>query len=158
FGETLFIGPDGMLDQALAEFALPTLGARSPHDVSTLAQILPMTLELAWAPIDPQRALEWLTLPDHPLPRPGARALPESRGRWPAVGSPAWRAAADAGQHDADNGASDVRATLDTVFAPLSDRGGEVRARDLLPRIDLLERWASRRATTSPAHEQVVAA
>lgn len=155
-GETLFIAPDGMLDEALAEFGLPTLGARSTHGASALTELLPMTLELAWSPVDPQLALEWLALPDHPLPRSLARRLAEALDRWPSVGSPAWRAVVDAELGDATERTQSVGAALDTLFVPLADRAGEVRARDLLPRVELLERWATLRAATSAAHEQVV--
>ncbi|HLM74224.1 MAG TPA: PD-(D/E)XK nuclease family protein, partial [Polyangiaceae bacterium] len=156
-GETLFIAPDGIVDEALAELGLPALGARSAHDTGALAELLPMTLKLAWSPVDPQLALDWLSLPDLPLGRSIARRLAETLATWPAVGNPTWLAIADAERKKDADPAQPVGLTLDTVFVPVAERRGEARIKELLPRIDLLERWAAQRAATSPAHEQVVA-
>lgn len=155
-GETLFIGADGILDEALAEFGLPTLGAKSAHAVSALAEVLPMTLELAWAPVDPRLALDWLTLPDLPLPREIATRLAGTLAQWPAVGNPAWSAVVDSARAEAPEGFDPVGATVDKVFRPVDDRVRGIRARDLIPRLALLERWAALRAVTSPQHEQIV--
>ncbi|MDC3959013.1 PD-(D/E)XK nuclease family protein [Polyangium jinanense] len=151
-GQTLFIGPDGILDEALAEFGLPTLGASSAHDAGALAALLPLTLQLAWGPVDPQLALDWLTLPDHPLDRTVAARLAATLEVWPAVGNPLWRAVSN----EVPGGES-FRAILDTVFVPIADRHAQIRVHDLLPRVELLERWASLHAATSPAHALVVA-
>lgn len=155
FDETLFIGPDGVLDDALDEAGLPTIGAPAAHDAGALAELLPMTLQLAWAPVDPQLALDWLTLPDLPLPPATAARLSATLDRWPAVGNPEWLAAEDASIPTGPDG-DEVRATLRTVFAPLAPRGGQVHVRELLPRIDLLERWAAGRAPASAAHDLVL--
>ena len=153
--ETLFIGPDGLLDEALDEAGLPTLGVPAAHDVGALAELLPMTLQLVWAPVDPQLALDWLTLPDLPLPRVVATRLAATLDRWPAVGNPDWLEAEEAAlDTEPDRGA--VRSTLQVVFSPLAPRGGQVHVRDLLPRLDLLERWAAERAPRSSAHEVVL--
>jgi len=148
---TVFVGPDAILDEALAEFGLPTLGARPAHDVSALAALLPVTLQLAWGPLDPQLALDWLTLPDKPLETTLAARLAETLGVWPAVGNPAWRAVVN--QLPKNDSA---RTVLQTVFAPLADRQSQIRVRDFLPRIELLLHWASARAASSSAYALVV--
>ena len=151
--DTVFIGPDGVLDEALGEVSLPTLGASSAHAASALAALLPLTLELAWSPIDPRLALEWLTLPDLPLPRGLARRLAETLEAWPAVGNPRWCQVADeAGQGD---GGAEVRAALETLFVLIAGRDRAIRVRDLLPRIDRIARWAELRVATSAAHAEV---
>ena len=118
-GETLFIGADGILDEALAEFGLPPLGAKSAHAVGALSEILPMTLELAWAPMDPRLALDWLTLPDLPLPREIATRLAGTLAQWPAVGNPAWSAVVESARAEAPEGFEPVGATVDKVFRPI---------------------------------------
>ncbi len=152
FDHTLFVGPDAVLDEALAEFGLPTLGARSTFDASALAALLPVTLQLAWGPIDPQLALDWLTLPELPLDPSVAARLAETLGVWPAVGNPAWRLVVDSLPK-----ADPARTVLQTVFAPLADRHAQIRVRDFLPRVELLERWARTQSATSAAHALVVA-
>lgn len=150
--DTVFIGPDSILDESLTEFGLPTLGARSSHDVSSLAALLPVTLQLAWGPIDPQLALDWLTLPDKPLDPTIAARLAETLGVWPAVGNPSWRAIVDQSPKD-----DPARIVLQTVFVPLADRHNQIRVRDFLPRIELLQRWAAEKASENPIYALVVA-
>lgn len=159
WGETLFVSPDGVLDEALAAFGLPTLGGRSTYGVGGLAELLPMTLRLAWSPMDPQVALDWLTLPDLPIDRSLARQLASTLESWPAVGNPAWQAVVATASSTAADGRSPDVETLALVFSPLAERDGDVRLRDLIPRIDLLDRWASSRAVARPGqgYEIVIA-
>ncbi len=152
FNETVFISPDGMLDEALTELGLPSLGAPSAHRVSSLSELLAMTIGLSWGPVDPQLAHDWLSLPDNPLPRRLAHDLLLSLEKWPAVGNPQWQALIGENTQDHDQTAAVTR----TVFDPLAERSHELRVRDLFPRIAVVEEWAKHRAFTSPAHQEVL--
>lgn len=147
---TVLVNPDGLVDEALAAFGLPTIGARTLGDVNAFDQLLPTTLMLAWSPVDPQRALDWLGLPEHPLPSGAAKRLSDALRQWPAVGGPAWAAA----RREAEQETAGVAAIVDVIFAPLGDARGEIRARDLLPRVDLVERWAEACAGRARVVEQ----
>ena len=144
FQETVFIGADGILDEALAEFGLPTLGAVTSYETSSLAALLPMALQLAWGPVDPQIALEWLTLPELPLEQGLAGQLATTLAEWPAVGNPSWREVVDALPTE-----SPARTIIRSLFEPLADRQTQIRVRDLLPRIELIERWAEMQPPSS---------
>lgn len=87
----LIIGADAVLDRALQERGLPTMGGGSTIDDDALLQILPLTLAMGWSPPDPHRALELLTLPCRPVPPSIARGLVGALHQWPAVDSDAWR-------------------------------------------------------------------
>ncbi len=156
FGETVFVGADGILDAALAEFGLPTLGAASAHRAGALSELLPMTVGLAWSPMDPALAHDWLALPDGPIPRPLARRLLATLERWPAVGNPDWLAVLEHLGASPEGEAREILDACATFFSPLCDRQHEVRVRDLIPRVEKVERWAIRFAKTSAAHAEVV--
>ena len=152
FGETVFISPDGILDEALAEFGLPTLGGLSDHRTGALAELLPMTIGLAWSPVDPQLAYDWLSLPDSVLPRRVARELLRTLEKWPAAGNPQWSSILDAVDTEEAGAGRGVR----TFFEPLAERDRELRVRELVPRIALIQRWAEQLAISSPAHREVL--
>ena len=59
--------------------------------------MLPLVLAAGWAPPDPQRVLELLTLPRSPVPRRLAHALDSALHSLPAVGSDPWNAALQEG-------------------------------------------------------------
>ncbi len=154
-GDTVFIGADGVLDAALSEFGLPTLGATAAHQASALSELVPMTVGLAWSPMDPGLAHDWLALPDGPIPRLVARKLAATLERWPAVGNPEWLAVLEESRASEDRDAAECVRACALFFSPLSDRQHPVRVRDLIPRVEELERWAMRSAKTSAAHAEV---
>jgi ATP-dependent helicase/nuclease subunit B len=95
-GQTVVVGADVLLDQALHRHGLPVSGASEPSD-NALLQVLPLVLQLAMAPAHPQRALELLTLPSGPVPRDIARRLTKALHEVPSLGSDEWAAALSAG-------------------------------------------------------------
>jgi len=88
---TLVIGADPVLDGALKRYGLPVTGAPARTQDNALLQVLPLVLEAGWAPPDPQRVLELLTLPVSPVEPTLARALADALRETPAVGSDGWR-------------------------------------------------------------------
>jgi hypothetical protein len=78
------------LDAALARQGLPAQGWSSESAWRPAMQLLPLAIELAFAPRDPNRVLELLTLPLGPLRgRVGAR-LARAVTRQPGVGGKEW--------------------------------------------------------------------
>jgi ATP-dependent helicase/nuclease subunit B len=70
-----------------------TSAARGPHQPWRPAlQILPLAIELAFEPRDPERLLELLTLPDGPFAhqKGGGYTLAGAVSRSPGIGGPRW--------------------------------------------------------------------
>ncbi len=144
--QTVIIGSDSILDQALYRFGLPTTGAGIPVYDNALLQILPLVLEMAWQPPDPQRALELLTLPLSPVPKSIGLRLIRALQKYPAVGSEAWNEALDKGLQTIDDPARKKRLEqrLGALFtSPLTKRS--YPAAEVLTRIDLVRSWAKGR-------------
>lgn len=93
FGQVVVIGADPVLDVALRRHGLPTLGTACARPDSQMLQLLPLVLEMAWQPQDPQRAFELLSLRPSPAPAEVAWPLRGALRAWPAVDSDAWREA-----------------------------------------------------------------
>ena len=79
-----------VLDEALARYGVPTMGASSSSPWRPALQVLPLILAQLWSPRDPQRMLELLSLPVSPLPRRLRTALLRALGQAPGIGGPEW--------------------------------------------------------------------
>jgi ATP-dependent helicase/nuclease subunit B len=78
------------LEAALVRHGLPAQGSTSDSAWRPAMQVLPLAIELAFAPRDPNRVLELLTLPLGPLRgRVGAR-LARAVTRQPGIGGKEW--------------------------------------------------------------------
>jgi hypothetical protein len=88
--DTLIIGGDVVLDNALHRFGLPVTGAAEERG-NSLTQLLPLVLAMGWDPPDPARILELLTLPASPVPSGIGRNLSKALNKWPALGSELWK-------------------------------------------------------------------
>jgi ATP-dependent helicase/nuclease subunit B len=148
---TVVIAADPLLDAALQRHGLPTTGSTRHARDNALIQILPLTLALGWAPPDPQRALELLTLADSPVRRGIAWRLARALHEQPAVDSDPWRAAL--GQGLAAIEPPEDRARLADRLARLFDarvpRGGTYPAAEVRRRLDVLDVWVRGRQTTA---------
>jgi hypothetical protein len=79
------------LEAALVHHGLPAQGSTSESVWRPAMQVLPLAIELAFAPRDPHRVLELLTLPLGPLRgRVGAR-LASAVTRQPGIGGKEWK-------------------------------------------------------------------
>jgi ATP-dependent helicase/nuclease subunit B len=139
---TVIIGPDMFLDEALYRFGLPTTGAGTPVYDNALLQILPLVLEMAWHPPDPQRALELLMLPISPVPPSMSRRLIHALQKFPAVGSEAWQTAMDEGLSVIDDSSRRARLKkrLDILFATPIEKN-RYPASHIRKRIDMIRTW-----------------
>jgi hypothetical protein len=143
----VLIGADGVLDAALRRHGLPTTGTtRAPGD-NLLLQILPLVLDLAWRPADPQRALQLLTLPVGPVPRSLARRLADALHVWPAVDSDKWREELLAGIESLpEDRRRRVTTRLATLFTSAVDRQDAYPVLEVERRVAALESWVRAKA------------
>lgn len=81
------------LDAALEHQGMPTLGVRLGSRSRALLQLLPLALELAFEPKDPERALELLMLPGGPFQGAIGRFLARALFRAPGIGGRPWEEA-----------------------------------------------------------------
>jgi hypothetical protein len=150
---TLVVGSDPILDAALQRHGLPTTGSARPARENALMQILPLTLALGWAPPDPERVLELLTLSDGPIPRGIAWRLARALHEQPAVDSDPWRDAIASGLVAIESAEDRARlgARLTALFDARVRRGGTYPAAEVRRRLDLLDGWVRGRLTTATA-------
>ncbi|MCC6750088.1 MAG: PD-(D/E)XK nuclease family protein [Deltaproteobacteria bacterium] len=103
-------GETTLLDAAFTRQGLATQGSTSPNAFRAPLELLPLALELYYAPRDPQLVLELLELPVSPFSPRVRRALLEALCEAPGVGGRPWRAAkaelADASSASAAGGVS----------------------------------------------------
>jgi ATP-dependent helicase/nuclease subunit B len=81
------------LDGCLRRLGLPTMGAAVESLSHPVFQVLPLVLNLMWAPVDPELLLAFLSLPVSPLPRRATLRLAEALAKQPGLGSGAWTVA-----------------------------------------------------------------
>jgi len=93
-GDVIIICEDdataALLDGELHARGLPTTGAATSSPSSDIRALLPLVLEASGWPADPRRLLEFLALPDSPVPIVARHLLAAALRAQPAIGSPAW--------------------------------------------------------------------
>jgi hypothetical protein len=139
----LIVGGDCVLDSALRRYGLPTTGGSNSTEDDTLLQVLPLVLAAGWAPPDPQRVLELLTLPRSPVPRRLAHDLDVALHECPAVGSDSWNEAMTEGLArftDKDDRAR-LSERMQILFATPVPHHGKYPASEVSRRIAMLRSW-----------------
>ena len=81
------------LDEACSRQGLPRPGRTEASPLRSALQVLPLALEIIWDPLDPARLLEFLSLPQSPLPPSVARRFVRALVEQPGIGNPQWLAA-----------------------------------------------------------------
>lgn len=153
---TLILGAHAVLDSALRRHGLPVTGAPCPEERDTLLQLLPLVLALGEAPPDPRRALEFLSLPEAPLPRRLRRNLRRALQQWPAVGSPDWDLALREGLDAIEDAQQRLRATerAGWLFGTRAAAGsGSYPLAEARARAKALGDWLRSRARAAAADE-----
>jgi hypothetical protein len=150
--DSVVISPDVALDESLRRFGLPVTGAKESTNDGPYLQVLPLVLAMGWDPPDPQRALELLLLPDGPIPGFISRDLRYALQQWPAVGSPDWKEALQAGLDEVADPAqkANIRERLDSIFRPAADIRSAYPASALKLRAQTVKKWAAARRHASP--------
>ena len=135
------------LDACLSRIGLPTTGASAWSRAHPVLQVLPLSLALGWAPVDPQVLLGFLTLPVLPIPRKAAFKLANALTREPGLGSGEWERAVAALCTEESDPKGELRERLDQWFqCERTPRGSEIPSRLIRNRCGLVARWASGRA------------
>ena len=78
------------LDSSLHRLGLPTMGAAVNSVALPVLQILPLVLRLCWEPVDPELLLDFISLPEGPIPRSAGRRLADALAERPGLGSASW--------------------------------------------------------------------
>ena len=86
-------GNTSFLDRTLQKQNLPRLGAGLVSSQRSILQLLPLTFATCWKPFDPFRLIEFLMLPQSPLPPYVASTFMESLRTQPGREGPAWQKA-----------------------------------------------------------------
>ncbi len=145
--QPLVVGGDGVLDEALADFGLPSLGKARASNV--LLEILPLVLGLCFGPLDPEKVDQLLRLEPSPVSHEARRALSRALQTTPSTEGTEWREAMTELCLDGP-----TRAILDTVFVPVANDNALVRVDLLEGRLKLVEQWAAHHA---PGHVEATA-
>jgi ATP-dependent helicase/nuclease subunit B len=83
------------LDDALSDAGYPRLGFSDTSFWRPVFQVLPLSLELLWRPLDPVVLLQFLAHPMGPIPGPIRRRLAEVVASEPGIGGDSWLAAVE---------------------------------------------------------------
>ena len=156
---TLIVSPDATLDAGLYAAGLPTTGGPSSAGTARAAlQVLPLLLEMIWAPAEPQAALDLLSLPATPIPRPLARRLADALRQWPALGSEDWEAALAEHDYGEDTDvAARRRERVSVLLTPEVSRDREAIPMDVLRRrIQVSAAWVRARARADGADDAAI--
>jgi hypothetical protein len=82
-----------VLETALRKYDLSSAGLTLESSHRPATQILPLFLGLAWAPVDPDLLLQFLTLPSSPIPAIARQSLRAALSGAPGFASRAWQQA-----------------------------------------------------------------
>lgn len=128
-------------------------GFREASAFRPTLQVLPLALEMVWAPLNVYGLLQFLTHPVCPVPGYARRRLADKLAEKPGVGGASWEEAlADIDAHDPDR-AEDMRATIRFwVESPRHSQETGAPVTDVLDRVArLTEYFRSRLADTDRA-------
>lgn len=138
---TLVIGPDAVLDAALARHGVPRVGADVPTPGS--AALLRACIETAFYPTDVADLHALICADPGPVPRNVAWGLAGALRKFAGRGSDPWRDALAAQIAVLDADARDaVAARLAGLLDPLAPRDGAIAMVSLKARMDTLATWA----------------
>ena len=82
--------PDLALEEALARYHLPASGYAPASRWRSILQILPVCLRMRWAPRSMQSLLDFLLLPEAPVPAAVRHRMASALEEFPGIGSEAW--------------------------------------------------------------------
>jgi hypothetical protein len=106
------VAPSGgsLLDAALAAADRPRLGLAGASTLRPALQLVPLAMQLLWAPLDFSALLQFLTHPLHPIHPMARRRIAERLADAPGIGGKGWQE------------------LFDEIAAELGDRGTRVMA------------------------------
>jgi hypothetical protein len=99
-------------DAFLAAANHPRQGLSDTNAFRPALQLLPLTLELLWAPVNFHALIQFLTHPLSPIPTRARRKLAGIQSDYPGVGGPRWQAIINELDEDYGERASKVRSSI----------------------------------------------
>ena len=162
----VIVGPDALLDDALARHGIGRVGADIPCPASTA--LVRLCIETAFEPMDARELHALVCADPGPVPRLLASRLSSALAKYPGRGSILWREAmeagldaiadgVDAGQAAASARRETIRARLDALLAPATRRGSPLPLTALRSRLEALAGWARGRAASEPSLLETIA-
>jgi ATP-dependent helicase/nuclease subunit B len=79
-----------LLGEACQRYELPNIGTSARSQFRAILQVLPLSLELTWRPLDPRKLIEFLCIQGGPIPSWLASRLISALGQAPGMGSDEW--------------------------------------------------------------------
>lgn len=136
-----------VIDEALREAGLPAIGVDADVSGIPVTQILPLSLELCWEPVFPQRIVDFLSLPVSPIPGRAARKLAHALSEKPGLGSEMWEKAwAELTSPEADPEGQMAETLTAWLHPERHDRAAGLPARLVAERARQVAHWLARRA------------
>lgn len=86
-------GSTSFLDRLLQRANLPSLGGADSSAQRGFLSIIPLALKLCWSPVNPTDIIEFLMLPNSPVPRFAASCFIKALRQEPGIGSASWEGA-----------------------------------------------------------------
>lgn len=150
-----------VLDNAIIQEGLPSLGILSASLARPTMQILKLVGAFMWTPIDPYKILEFLTLPIKPLHYGLGQRIAESMAQLPGIKGESWYAVVlpylqeleNKEQSDSRIDFAEIRFQYDFWFERKQyDIEKPAPKRDAVEIYDYLSHWASRTAEADQAN------
>lgn len=140
-------GDASALDHALLSAGVATQGLHVPSRWRGALQLLPLALELAFEPKDPNRVLELLSLPNGPFAGAIGRRMTRALARSPGIGGRAWE---EAKQRLAEPRASTLDLLASWVEAPGAEPNPGVATWLLVEAVERVRAWLVGRVPLTP--------
>lgn len=148
--EVVIVGGDAVLDAALIQHGLPSLGA--PRGATSASALVRLVVESAFAPMDPDDLHALICADPGPIHARLKRRLAHALSSFPARGSDAWAKALQAGLEKVEDEDRDAVATrFHALIDAVAPRAGTLTLEQLAERMSVLSRWAHGRAASLPS-------
>jgi hypothetical protein len=137
------VAPSGgsLLDAALAAADRPRLGLAGASTLRPALQLVPLAMQLLWAPLDFSALLQFLTHPLHPIHPMARRRIAERLADAPGIGGKGWQELLD--EIAADLGERGARVMADVAFWIEHERFDPAERAPLSAALERAERLAT---------------
>lgn len=137
------VAPSGgsLLDAALSAADRPRLGLAGASTLRPALQLVPLAMQLLWAPLDFSALLQFLTHPLHPIYPMARRRIAERLADAPGIGGKGWQELLD--EITADLGERGARVMADVAFWIEHERFDPAERAPLSAALERAERLAT---------------
>ena len=139
----VIVAPSGgsLLDAAMVAADRPRLGLAGASTLRPALQLVPLAMQLLWAPLDFSALLQFLTHPLHPIRPMARRRIAERLADAPGIGGKGWQELLD--KIAADLGERGARVLADVAFWIEHERFGPTQRAPLSTALERAERLAT---------------